>query len=674
MSRIKINSSILESHIMIVDDSAISRRKLKNDLNNKGFTNITEVCSGIECLERLKEVTPDLFLLDMLMPGMNGNELVKHLRELDRHSETPIIIVTVSEEEELIKECFSLGANDFLRKPWDADELSTRVVSQIERRQNIRFLRADEVRLSRALEVITDGIWECNISTKKVIFSPSCYRVLNITEDTKLDIDYVLSLIHPKDLERITKLFYNALNNNKTSLDFESRILINNNTRRWIATKVKVVKYGQGGFPSVLIGVSRDITSQVIAQRHLQKFGKEMRELAEERSQMIIHNERLAALGTMSAGIAHEISNPLSYIRGNVQLLNKTIPNIIKTVSNKVISDETKEELFNGLDSINSVLSSLEDGIRRVCDLTSTMKNFSSNRSDMTKIHDIADAIDDALLLCANHVKNGIRIVKEYKSKEFFLPFNIQQITQVLINLIINAVQAMHGCGTIKISTRKVNDELILQLEDTGPGIPDEVKEKIFSAFYTTKKEGEGTGLGLYISKNIISEHHGRLLVTSAEKTGTVFSIYLPLSDSKTPLENEEQVTENPTQPVTHDDQHNLKILIAEDDMLIQEIITQKLKVFSCDIQIANSAEAAISSIVKDTPDAIILSMSMSSPDSIIEILKEISDKNIFPPVFIIETEHYTKFPVQKLKDVLDINSFDSFEVIDSKDLSNLFS
>ena len=301
MSRIKINSSILESHIMIVDDSAISRRKLKNDLNNKGFTNITEICSGIECLERLKEVTPDLFLLDMLMPGMNGNELVKHLRELDRHSETPIIIVTVSEEEELIKECFSLGANDFLRKPWDADELSTRVVSQIERRQNIRFLRADEVRLSRALEVITDGIWECNISTKKVIFSPSCYRVLNITEDTKLDIDYVLSLIHPKDLERITKLFYNALNNNKTSLDFESRILINNNTRRWIATKVKVVKYGQGGFPSVLIGVSRDITSQVIAQRHLQKFGKEMRELAEERSQMIIHNERLAALGTMSA-------------------------------------------------------------------------------------------------------------------------------------------------------------------------------------------------------------------------------------------------------------------------------------------------------------------------------------------------------------------------------------
>ena len=674
MSRTKINPSILESHIFIVDDSAISRRKLKNDLNTKGFTNITEVCSGIDCLEYLKETTPDLFLFDMLMPGMNGNELVKHVRELDRHAETPIIIVTVSEEEELIKECFSLGANDFLRKPWDADELSTRVVSQIERRQNIRFLKEDEVRLSRALEVITDGIWECNISTKKITFSPSCYRVLNITEDTKLDIDYVLSLIHPDDLKRITRLFYNALNNNKTSLDFESRILINNDTRRWIATKVKVVKYGQNGFPSVLIGVSRDITSQVIAQRHLQKFGKEMRELAEERSQMIIHNERLAALGTMSAGIAHEISNPLSYIRGNVQLLNKTIPNIIKTVSSKVISDDTKEELFNGLDSINSVLSSLEDGIRRVCDLTSTMKNFSSNRSDMTKIHDIADAVNDALLLCANHVKNGVRVIKEYNSNEFFLPFNMQQITQVLINLIVNAVQAMHGCGTIKISTKRVDNELILQLEDTGPGIPDIEKEKIFCAFFTTKKEGEGTGLGLYISNNIISEHHGRIKVTNAEKNGTIFTIYLPFTDNKNSMETEKSPKGNSTQAIKQEDSCNLKVLIAEDDMLIQEIITQKLKVFSCEIRIAHSVEDAISSVENDIPDAIILSMSMSSPDSIIEILKQLNIKHILPPIFIIETEHYTKFPIQKLKDVIDTNSFESFEIIDSKDLSNLFS
>ena len=211
MARIKINPSILESHIMIVDDSAISRRKLKNDLTSKGFKNISEVSSGIECLEVIKNTTPDLFLFDMLMPGMNGNELVKHVRNLDKHLETPIIIVTVSEEEELIKECFSLGANDFLRKPWDADELSTRVVSQIERRQNIRFLREDEVRLSRALEVITDGIWECNISTKNVTFSPSCYRVLNITEDTKLDTDFVLSIIHPDDLKRIEKLFLQSI-------------------------------------------------------------------------------------------------------------------------------------------------------------------------------------------------------------------------------------------------------------------------------------------------------------------------------------------------------------------------------------------------------------------------------------------------------------------------------
>ena len=375
----------------------------------------------------------------------------------------------------------------------------------------------------------------------------------------------------------------------------------------------------------------------------------------------------------MSAGIAHEISNPLSYIKGNVQLLNKTIPNIIKTVSNKVISDETKEELFNGLESINSVLSSLEDGIRRVCDITSTMKNFSSNRSDMTKIHDIADAIDDALLLCTNHVKNGIKIEKAYKPHEIFLPFNIQQITQVLINLIVNATQAMHGCGAIKISTKKINNELMLQLEDTGPGIPDSVKEKIFSAFYTTKKEGEGTGLGLYISKNIISEHHGHIMVTNAEKRGTIFTIYLPLGNADKQEKASEEQKESPGRTIKPENSDNLKILVAEDDMLILEIIIQKLKVFSCEILVTNTTEDTVSSIEKDLPDAVILSMSMTSPESIINIVKQLDNKNIHPPIFIIETEHYMKFPVNLLAEEVDTNRFDSFEIIDSKNLSDLF-
>ena len=664
MPRIKISTSVLNSHIMIVDDSAISRRKLNNDLKKKGFTTITEASDGLECLNMLKDITPDLFLFDMLMPGMNGNELVKHVRSIDKHSETPIIIVTVSDEELLIKECFILGANDFLRKPWDADELSTRVVSQIERQQDIRFLREDQVRLSRALEVITDGIWECNLLTRQLSLSPACYRLLNITENVTPKIDDILKLIHPEDLKRIDTLFAKSLNSNKTSMDFECRVNLENYTQRWISTKAKVAEYTASGKTKILIGVSRDISSQIIAQKHLQKFGKEMRALAEERSQVIIHNERLAAIGTMSAGIAHEISNPLSYVKGNIQLLLKTIPNIIEAINKSKDTDNAQDEALSELNNIDGILVSLDHGVRQICDITRTMKNFSSNRSDMTTIVDIAQAIDDALLLCSNMTKNGIKVKKEYTAGEFLLPINSQQITQVLINLIINAVHAMYNCGTITISTIKTGKELLLQIADTGTGIPETVRDKIFSAFYTTKREGEGTGLGLYISKNIINEHNGRITVENGEKSGTIFKIYLPLSAT-----DEEQGTTNEN----IEDLERLTVVIAEDDILIQEIIIQKLKVFSCKTLITSSIDDTITTVVDKKPDAIILSMSITTPESIIEIIRQLHEKKIFTPLFIIEAEHYMKFPLDLLKKEVNMDDFESFDIIDSKDLSGIF-
>ncbi len=666
MAKIKISPSILKSHIMIVDDSAISRRKLNNDLRNKGFTNITEACSGAECIEKLSSTTPDLFLFDMLMPGMNGNELVGVVRNIDKHTETPIIIVTASEEETLIKDCFSLGANDFLRKPWDADELSTRVVSQIERLQNVNYLRKDQVRLSRALEVINDGIWECNIPNNELSFSPSCYRIFNISEDISLTIKDVLSLIHPEDLERITELFNKSLKANKNTMDFECRILLDNHIQRWIATRAKIAEYDSTGYPKFIVGVTRDITSQIIVQKHLQKFGKEMRELAEERSQVIIHSERLATLGTMAAGIAHEISNPLSYVRGNIQLLSKTVPNLIESAKTMELTEDNRQNLLHDLNSVVTVMESLDHGIHRICDLTNTIKNFSGKRADMSKISDIADAIDDALLLCSNSLKNGVKVEKNYNKDEFLLPFDLQQITQVLINLIMNAIHAMHNCGKITITTTQVENDMLLEIADTGTGIPETVRDKIFSAFYTTKKEGEGTGLGLYISKNIISEHNGRIIVENGEPAGTVFKIFLPLGNQK----KEKTAKTRFEEAVSVD---KLKVIIAEDDILVQEIIIQKLKVFSCNTIITTSIDDTVLAIGKEQPDAVLLSMSISAPGSIIEIIQQMYTEKLFPPIFIIEAEQYVKFPLAELKKKVNISEFESIDIIDSQDLSDLF-
>ncbi len=660
----KLTSSILASPIMIVDDSAISRRKLTNDLTTKGFTNITEAVTGEDALNKLQNFTPALFLFDMLMPGMNGNELVRHVRKLKEHAHTPIIIVTVSEEEELIKECFSLGANDFLRKPWCADELSTRVTSQIERQQNMEYLSENKVRLSRAMEISTDGIWEFDFDTKEISLSPSSYKVLGMDDTRELSSDEIFELLHPEDKERIVSLFTASLKSSKNTFDFECRILIGNKITRWLSTRAKIAEFNPDGTPRLLIGVSKNITSQIIAQKHLQKFGKEMRDLAEERSDIIIHNERLAALGTMSAGIAHEISNPLSYIKGNIQLLMKTMPTIFQAISNEQICDESKTKLFSTLESTDSVLASLEDGIQRVCEIAKCMKNFSSKANSHKEIHDIAEAIDDSLLLCHNFLKNEIKVIRDYKFDEYLLPINIQQITQVLINLITNAAHAMHHCGTLTISTSKVDNYLIIKVADTGTGIPDQIKSKIFETFYTTKKSGEGTGLGLSISWDLIKDHNGRIAVEDGEKGGAVFKISLPLSDKP-------DAALNPIEPLDSPDE--LTILIAEDDLLMQEIVAQKLQVFSCNSVTATTVEDTLTQARRYNPDAIVLSMSATAPDSVVEIIKGLHAEKIFPPIFVLEAEHSRKFPLEELSKEINIGDFESFEIANSQDIGNIF-
>lgn len=220
-----------------------------------------------------------------------------------------------------------------------------------------------------------------------------------------------------------------------------------------------------------------------------------------------IQSEKLAEVGRLSAGIAHEVNNPLAVISYAAQLLQReeNLPSF-------------QQEL----------VERIESEAERLKALTGSLLSFSRAREMVRRQTDLNEVLRDVLRLVRYELsRNQIELVEEYTELPW-IPADPNKLKQVFINLIMNAAQAMGAGGRLLVTTRPVaGAEVEAEIADSGPGIPEEVRGQIFAPFFTTKKEGEGTGLGLYICRNIIVEHEGRLLLETGEQ-GTTFRVVLP--------------------------------------------------------------------------------------------------------------------------------------------------
>jgi len=265
------------------------------------------------------------------------------------------------------------------------------------------------------------------------------------------------------------------------------------------------------------------------ARLALDRYALEMERLAEARARQLLHQDRLATIGTMSAGVAHEIKNPLAFMSGNAQALKDLWPEVegcLRNCLEKEIGDG--EEITYILDEVPSMLADIQSGTERILEITEGLKNFARKNTSETSAATVESCIDGALLLCRNLLKYGIEVEKDFAAGEPPLPLQPQRMTQVFVNLFTNAAQAMDGKGTLAISTAIEGEDLIVRVRDSGPGIPDETLESIWEPFFTTKPEGVGTGLGLSICRKIIEEHRGTLTVASGGQ-GAEFTLVIPL-------------------------------------------------------------------------------------------------------------------------------------------------
>ncbi len=229
--------------------------------------------------------------------------------------------------------------------------------------------------------------------------------------------------------------------------------------------------------------------------------------------QRMSHSERLASVGKLAAGVAHEINNPLGGILNCLYNLRKG-----------TLSPEREQEY----------LSSMEDGLRRVQKIVRQLLDFSQQYVPELSPTDI-NAVVEHVLVLTDHalVSNNIKLEKQLGSNLPPLMLDRHMMEQVLMNLVLNAAQSIKGGGVITIRTRAMEGTCALEVEDTGCGIPSSVLPHIFDPFFTTKGTGEGTGLGLSVSLGIIQRHGGEILVDSEVGHGTVFTVCLPITQDR---------------------------------------------------------------------------------------------------------------------------------------------
>jgi len=267
----------------------------------------------------------------------------------------------------------------------------------------------------------------------------------------------------------------------------------------------------------------------------------------------LIQSEKMSALGTLTAGIAHEINNPINFVYAGTNALIENLKDFEYILQQyEQLDPKSSQQAWEHLAKIKrkldyenlkieilGVSQDIKMGAERVIDIVKSLKTFSrSEQSSSWQTVDIVPNIDATLTILNHQIKHKVQIIKKYEAKTFFIECNIGEINQIFMNLIGNAIDAIEKEGIIEIGLEQKNPPNLLiseqkylqiSIKDNGSGIPAEVQQRIFESFFTTKAIGKGTGLGLSISFGIIEKHKGIILLDSQVGKGTCFTIYLPI-------------------------------------------------------------------------------------------------------------------------------------------------
>ncbi len=263
--------------------------------------------------------------------------------------------------------------------------------------------------------------------------------------------------------------------------------------------------------------------------------------------EQLVEKEKMASLGQLTAGIAHEINNPINFMNGNAIALQmdlkdlepilaellewKKSPNSNKSLQ-KIKNHLSDVDLAFVLDEMNHITDGIQRGSKRIQNIVSSLKTFSHQSEEKFSLHQLNDLLNAALTILQNKINEHQIVIRKHYGDLPEISCMPARLNQVFMNLLDNAIDAIGMKGTITLSTSLDNDYAIISIHDTGVGIEEQDRPYLFDPFYTTKEIGKGTGLGLSISYGIIKEHGGRIEVFSKLNEGTEFRVKLPLKEA----------------------------------------------------------------------------------------------------------------------------------------------
>ncbi len=558
-----------DSLILIVEDSATQALKLQHVLESEGFRTICAY-TGEEALEQLNRTLPNLMIVDYHLPGIQGDELCRQVHMDLTTRSIPILMLTADETQATELHGLESGADDFVAKSEDVGILLLRVHNLLRKsRQDSAVLDVARSLFRRARVLIIDDSATYRETLAQELREEGCEVVLVTSGPEGLsrlrESDYdcvmvdmvmpemdgiavcqelaarrsendaplvVLMLSAYENKENVTRALeagaddfigkstemsvlrarLRALLRRKFLLEQNQRIIEEFRLREMETLRAKAEKEAAEARAALAEGLAR-------ANAELEEANAKLRETQVH----LIQSEKMASLGQLVAGIAHEINNPLSFALSNVFTIQGWLADA-RDEAEGALAPETLARL----DKAAARIADTGQGLERVRELVVKLRTFSRLDEGEFKTIDVREAIESVLLFLRHKTSDRIEVVRDYGPRNDLACF-AGQLNQVLMNIVANAVDAIDGKGTITVHTAVEDGNFLISVRDSGCGIPAGTLERIFDPFFTTKPVGQGTGLGLAISYKIVQAHQGRIDVRSQPGEGTEMRVVIPL-------------------------------------------------------------------------------------------------------------------------------------------------
>ncbi|MFC1607146.1 ATP-binding protein [Candidatus Latescibacterota bacterium] len=529
-------------NILILDDEASVVEVIRDLVEFETDYHVIPSTDPRKALKLLDENEINVILTDFLMPGMNGIEFLIEAKKNEKSLVSTMIMLTgYADKENAIRAINEVGIYHYIEKPWDNDELLITINNAVERGDLITELRKEYQEIQRInielqqseeryrlfVQNFQGIAYQCDKQFKPILLHGTVDNLTgyNAKDFTSGIIEWG-NILYPEDLSGYRDENKKLLSDMNFSCIREYRILHKNGEKRWVREIAHNICDESGNLKMVQ-GAVYDITDYVKAKK-----------ISDLRQQQLIQADKMASLGILVSGVAHEINNPNQYIMSNISILHNIwgkiepiLENYYKENGDFSIMNMSYHDLR---ENIEPLFSGILDGSDRIKTIVQELRDFARQGSDdMTEDVEINSVVKSAQILLSNMIKKSTGNFNVSLGEKIPLfKGNYRRLEQVVINLIQNACQAISDKEkSIMVITSydKETGCVVLEVHDEGVGIHDNDIQNITDPFYTTKRDSGGTGLGLSISSAIINDQGGSLTFSSIPGKGTNAKVLLPV-------------------------------------------------------------------------------------------------------------------------------------------------